>query len=177
MRCGTKSGRGRRGRGYTLVEMLIVVTVLGIAGMMVVPNIRSTDVLRVQGAIRMIVADLTVAQSDAIALQRSRAIVFHSDEDDPHYTIVDVPGTAVDESLNRLDTRRLGGDAFGFTSISAVNLPSDMVIFDPLGGPVDGAGSGIPAADGWIELTGSGQRFRIHIQGYTGRVTVERMTN
>jgi prepilin-type N-terminal cleavage/methylation domain-containing protein len=162
-------------RAYTLIEMLIVVVVLGIAGAMVIPNLTSADVLRVQGAVRTIVADITIAQSDAVAMQRSRAIVFHPDPVRPYYTIVEVNGTTIDESLDALETRQLGGDEFGFTSIEAISLPNNTLIFDALGGPVSAPGSGTPAPDGFIDLRGSDQRFRIHIEGYTGRVRVERL--
>ncbi|MFN9974149.1 MAG: Tfp pilus assembly protein FimT/FimU, partial [Phycisphaerae bacterium] len=57
-----------RRRGYTLVEVLIVVTVLGIAGAVAAPAFSQTGVLRVQAALRSIVADISEAQSDALAM-------------------------------------------------------------------------------------------------------------
>lgn len=178
MRC-TTSRHERVGarRAYTLIEMLIVVTVLGIAGTMVIPNMESTHALRVQGAIRSIVSDISIAQSDAIAMQQSRAIVFHADATRPYYAIVAVPGTTIDETLNTIERRELGGDQFGFTTISDISLPSNTIIFDELGGPITAPQSGVPASDGSIDLRGSDQSFRIHIEGYTGRVRVERLVN
>jgi prepilin-type N-terminal cleavage/methylation domain-containing protein len=167
----------RRPSAYTLIELLIVITILGIAGMMVIPSFASTDVLRVQGAIRTIVSDVGVAQSDAIALQKGRAIVFHPDAANPYYAIVEVNGSNVDEALDTLERRELGGSVFGHTSILAVNLPNNMIVFDELGGPVTAPGSGVPANDGYVDIAGSGQRFRIHLEGYTGRVTVERLAD
>lgn len=160
---------------YTLVEMLIVVTVLGIAGALIVPSFASTDVLRVQGAVRTIVSDLTVAQSDAIAFQQGRGIIFYDDPADPRYIVAEVNGTTLDPALDMVTERRLGGSAFGFLQIEAINMPDDTLIFDELGGPVTTPGGSTPAAAGWIDLIGSGQRFRIHVEAYTGRVTVERL--
>jgi len=162
-------------RGYTLIEMLIVVTILGIAGAMVIPSMESTSVLRVQGAVRSIVSDITVAQSDAIALQRGRAMVFHTEGAHHYYTIVEVNGGTIDESVDTLERRELGGDQFGFTSIIAVNFPNNRLIFDELGGPVSDPSSGTPASDGYLDVRGSDQTFRIHVEGYTGRVRVERL--
>jgi prepilin-type N-terminal cleavage/methylation domain-containing protein len=162
-------------RAYTLIELLVVIVVLGIAGSMIIPNLESADVLRVQGAVRTIVADITIAQSDAVATQRRRALVFHPDPTRPHYTIVEVNGPAIDEALDTLETRHLGGDSFGFTSIEAVGLANNTLIFDELGGPVTTPDGTTPASDGYIDLRGSDQRFRIHVQGYTGRVRVERL--
>jgi len=161
--------------GYTLVEMLIVVTVLGIAGAMIVPSFASTDVLRVQGAVRTIVSDLTVAQSDAIAFQQGRGVIFYDDLADPRYVIAEVNGTTLDPALDMITERHLGGSAFGFLRIEDINMPGDTLIFDELGGPVTTPGGSTPAAAGWIDIAGSDQRFRIHVEAYTGRVRVERL--
>lgn len=162
-------------RAYTLVEMLIVVTVLAIAGTMIIPSFASTDVLRVQGAVRTIVSDLTVAQSDAIAFQQGRGIVFYDDPANPRYVVAEVNGTTLDPVLDMVLERRLGGSAFGFVQIEDINMPAATLIFDELGGPVTTPGGSTPAAAGWIDIAGSGQRFRIHVEAYTGRVTVERL--
>ena len=63
-------------RGITLIEVLIVVTLLGIAGVLVIPSMSQVGVLRIQSALRTIVSDLTYAQSDAMAAQARRAVVF-----------------------------------------------------------------------------------------------------
>lgn len=172
----SRSNLSRAASAYTLVEMLIVVTVLGIAGAMVIPNMQSTAVLRVQGAVRSVVSDITVAQSDSIALQRGRAIVFHMDSGEAYYNVVDVSGGTIDEELNTLERRVLNGDDFGRTAIVAISFPNNRLVFDELGGPVTDPGSGVPASDGYIDIRGSDQTFRIHVEGYTGRVRVERLT-
>ncbi len=98
-------------RAYTLVEVLVVVTVLGIAGAMVVPAFSQTGTLRVQGAVRMLVADLTMAQSDAIAFQKGRAVVLAPSATDSAYTIAEVNGSNIDLAVDGYEHRRLGGDA------------------------------------------------------------------
>lgn len=159
-------------RGYTLVEMLIVITILGIAAAMVIPSFGSVGVLRVQGAVRTIVADITEAQSDAVALQRGRGIVFANDGDDPRYTVAEVNGNALDTDLDHLTIRHLGGEAYGFTTITAINFPNNTLVFDELGGPVDAPGGSNPAPAGYIDITGSDQSFRINVDACTGRVQV-----
>lgn len=163
---------GRARKGYTLIELLIVITILGIAGAMVIPTFSSTDVLKVQGAVRTIVADITIAQSDSIALQRGRGIVFDLTNGSPSYTIAEVNGNALDTNLDHLVTRRLGGPDFGFSNFTACTFPSNTLVFDELGGPVDAPGSTNPANAAYIDITGSNQAFRINVEGYTGRVTI-----
>jgi len=161
-----------RTRGYTLVEMLIVITILGIAAAMAIPSFGSVGVLRVQGAVRTIVADITVAQSDAVALQKGRGIVFANNNNDPRYTIAEVNGNQLDTELDRLTVRHIGGDEYGNTTITAINFPNNTLVFDELGGPVDAPGSSTPSAAGYIDITGSNQSYRINVDAYTGRVQV-----
>ncbi|CAG0974479.1 hypothetical protein PHYC_01429 [Phycisphaerales bacterium] len=158
-------------RAYTLVEMLVVVTVLGIAGALIVPSFASTDVLRVQGAVRTLVADITEAQSDAIAFQRGRALVFYPDEH--RYIMAEVNGATIDTELDRLGERRLNLDIFGFTQITGITFQDNILVYDELGGPVTAPESGVAAPESWLDLTGSNQTFRVRVEAYTGRVTIE----
>lgn len=158
-------------RGYTLIEVLIVVVVLGIAAAVSAPAFKQTGVLQVQSALRTVVSDITELQSDALAMQQGRAIVF--DVAKNSYTICRVPGTSVDTVIDGMDTRVIGGSLYGNAIIKNVNFNnSQTLIFDELGAPVASAGSNTPAADGSLEIIGSGQTYKITVQGYTGRVTV-----
>lgn len=166
----------RSGRGYTLVEMLIVVAVLGIAGALVIPAMGGTGVLRVQAAVRTIVADLTEAQSDALAYQSARAVVFQPDEG--RYFITRVPGATIDLDADVILERPINqGKQFGDSAITGTRFDTDNVlIFDEMGGPIARPGESTPATTGTIDVTGSGQTFVISIEAYTGRVTVARQS-
>ena len=76
MRFSTGFVHRRARRAYTLVEILIVVAVLGIAGALVIPSMSQTGVLRIQAAVRTLVADMTFMQADAMAFQSRRVMVF-----------------------------------------------------------------------------------------------------
>ena len=69
---------GRTGdrRAYTLIELLLIVTLLGIAGALVIPSMSSSSVLRIQATVRTLVSDITFIQSDAMAYQSRRVMVF-----------------------------------------------------------------------------------------------------
>ena len=176
MRClsTTNPHRSRVHRaGYTLVEMLIVVTMLGLAAAMVIPSIASATSLRVQGALRTIVADITVAQSDAVAFQRQRAIVFRFDGDNGRYVVAEVNGSTIDTTTGILEDRQLNVETLGFTTVtSSFNSGTNTIIFDELGGPVSAAGGTTPAGTTDIDLRGSNSNWRITIEAYTGRVTI-----
>ncbi len=183
MNCTMQTKRYSQARGYTLVEMLVLVVIMGIAGAMVIPSMGQTGVLRIQAAVRSIVADITFAQMDALAYQEPRAIVF--DEDSNSYSIVQVIDGVVDADANTLyDSKgpnqryvvNLNQERFGGSTLQNISLNSgSTIIFDELGGPVAAAGSSVLSDGGSVEITGQFSTFRINIAAFTGRVTVTRL--
>lgn len=162
-------------RAYTLVEMLIVIAMLGLAAAIAIPSMSSAGSLRIQGAVRSIVADITVAQADAIAFQSRRAVVFDFSDDPSRYVVAEIIAGEVDTDTGTIYDRVFGGERFGFASMSDTNLTDNTLYLDEMGGPVDGPTSDNPAASQYVEVSGGNQRFRINIEAYTGRVTVQRM--
>lgn len=164
-----------------MIELLVVIVILGIAGAMVIPAMGETGILKVQGALRAIVADMTFAQSDAVAFQEKRAMVF--DVASSSYTLVAVPGNSVDMNANTLydPTRRDGRytidfreGRFGDARITSADFGggSHTLIFDAMGGPLESAGSNNPGQGGTVRVQGSGSAWVITVEAFTGRVTV-----
>ncbi|MBL8761699.1 MAG: type II secretion system protein [Phycisphaerae bacterium] len=165
--------RRRTARAYTLIELLIVILVLGIAAALIVPSMGGTGSLRVQAAVRTIVADLTETQSDALAFQKGRAIVF--DPDTNSYSMVDVNGAELDVENDLIRRTVIQGAEFGDARIASVDCDDDTtLVFDEMGSPVQEPMGSDPAANGKIVVQGSGQEFTITIEAYTGRITVAR---
>ena len=69
-------------RGYTLAELIIVIGILGLAGALLVPRLINADTFTVQAAVRSVIADITFAQTDALAMQKVRRVQFLRDEND-----------------------------------------------------------------------------------------------
>lgn len=169
-------------RAFTLIEILITVAILGIAGALVIPAMGETGVLRVQAAVRTIVADITLAQSDAVAFQERRALIF--DVPTSSYRLLEVPGDELDPDDNTMyDPTRPDGlyivdfvaDRFGGSRITEVDFDGEnYLIFDAMGGPVRDPASNEPGNGGFIRLNGSGSDFLINVEAFTGRVTVTR---
>ena len=74
-RTGSPSIR-RWGRGFTLVEILMVVVILGIASAIIIPAIGNRDDMRAAAAGRVLVADLIFAQNQAITTGRKVYVRF-----------------------------------------------------------------------------------------------------
>lgn len=170
-------------RAYTLLELMIVIVLLGIAAAVVAPSLRGSEPIRVQTAVRAVASDIMFAQSDALAYQQRRAVVF--DPAANSYWIAEVTGNAVDFDADAMfkidgpDQRflvsfdELSGGAAQLISADFDGL--EMVVFDELGGPVADLTSDTPASGGSLVIGGDdGARFRLRVEPYTGRVTVER---
>lgn len=172
-----------RSRGYTLIEVLVVVTVLGIAAAVLIPNVGAAHALRVQAAVRTIVSDLTFAQSDALAMQEPRAIVF--DVETNSYTLVEVVGGVIDPEANAMFdnsgpggryVRNFNADEYGGARIVAADFDGDAIlIFDEMGSPQAEPDDTTPGLGGYVTVTGSDSTYRVSVDAYTGRVTVDRM--
>lgn len=187
-------GAARRSRrGFTLIELLVTIGVLGIAAALVIPSMNSTNGLRVQAAVRLVIADIAFAQSDAMAYQSRRCIQFNrvgrpngaswTYEAGNGYTLAEPTGAVLDLAANAMFdpsrptkplSRSLDEGQFGGATISGVNISGgSLLIFDELGGPVTTLTGNAPAS-GTIDITAPGEAFRISIAPYTGLVTVAR---
>ncbi|MHA7812777.1 MAG: pilus assembly FimT family protein [Phycisphaerales bacterium] len=173
----------RAASGYTLIEVLIVVTILGIAAAVVTPNLSQAGVFRIQSAVRTVVADISFAQMDALGYQEQRAIYF--DQDESTYTLIEVQGSTIDVENDALyDVKgpgeryivSLNREEFGSVEIESVDFDGDnYLIFDEIGGPVATPGSSTLSDGGSIVLAGPQSRFRIDVAAFTGRITVTQL--
>ncbi len=63
--------------GFTFIEILVVVLILGIASAIILPQVSSRDDLDAASAARTVMADLLYAQNRAIATQQCHYVVFN----------------------------------------------------------------------------------------------------
>jgi len=153
------------------VEVLVVVTVMGLLGAMVVPNMLAAGSMGVQAAARIVVADILFAQNEAIAAQATRKVVFDvanesytiTDENDQTITAEWINGNPNNYIVDFTKDQRFQG----VTITSAVFNGGDTLEFDDLGGPLNG---------GTIVIQYNQRAYRITVAAFTGRVTVEQVS-
>lgn len=179
LRNGHNSVGGRR--AYTLVELLLVILIMGIAGALVIPQTSQAHVLRIHAAVRTLVADISYAQTDALAYQQRRAVIFDTDENT--YTVAEVTvSSGGDVTYTPLflaggpdgdHTVDFDGRSFDGASLRAADFDGNAIlIFDEIGAPVLDAATDVSAGLGTIYIEGSMSVFRIEVLPYTGQVRV-----
>jgi len=161
----------RRRRGYTLIEVLIVVSIMGLVGAMVVPSMLTAGSMGVQAAARIIVSDLLYTQNEAIAQQSPHRIIFDAANDS--YRVVDSVGNTLTASwingkANNYIVDFTKDRRFRGVTITGVNFGgANEIEFNDLGGPNTG---------GSITIEFDRRSYRIDVADFTGRVTVTQVS-
>ena len=168
----------RSPKGFTLVEIIIVVVILGIAAAIAVPMVSSAADMQVRSAANRIAADLDYAKNLAITHQRRHWVVFSGNS----YEIrtVEDDGTTeyvIDHPVNP------GSFVVDFSAdsrLSRVNIvtadfdsdSSNTITFDYLGSPYSGTGTTAPLNSGQITLQAADFTLTVDVEPVTGYVTI-----
>lgn len=179
----TSNVRGHRG-AFTLVEILMVVIIIGIAGAIIVPQMGARDDMRAAAAARIVMADLIYTQNLSITLQKNHYVRF--DVTNGSYTVLASPAmTTVTQPVEKRPfTMTFGAagtpglrdstlNAASFTGLTAT--PYLTIGFDELGTPLvyTDAGTSETMAGGSITVRSGTYSLVITIEPYTGQINVE----
>lgn len=169
-------------RAFTLVEILMVVLILGIASAIIIPSLGTRDDLRASSAARAIMADLIYAQNRAIATQTKHFVQFSDDT----YSIYASAAmtTPLTHPVNKTPYSVRFGSSSPIESWRAVTLGSlslgatgrTILGFDEMGSPfamLEPNGVEFPLSDaGTIPVTCGNFTITIYIEPFTGDVSV-----
>ena len=166
---------------FTLVEILVVVVILGIASAIIIPQIGSRDDLTAAAGARVVMGDLIYAQNRAIALQKRHFVQFVGQQ----YTVMTrdsdlSPLYAVTHPITKNSYAQsfgVAGTALSSVSLDAVSFGGTTILgFDELGSPFAfnaGANTMTPlVAAGTVTVRAGDQALTISIEPYTGEATV-----
>jgi prepilin-type N-terminal cleavage/methylation domain-containing protein len=169
-------------RGFTLVEILMVVVILGIAGAIIVPQISTRDDMRAAAAARMLMADLIYSQNLAITSSANCYIKF--DTVNQKYSVMDSGLTVVQHPVNHTaydvqfasstnkSLQQMSIDSASL--VGASGTAKNYLGFDDLGTPLayDGSGSPETLTTGSIVLKCGTYKMKVDIEPYTGQISV-----
>jgi prepilin-type N-terminal cleavage/methylation domain-containing protein len=175
----------RRAPAFTLVEILVVVTILGIAAAIIVPQIGSRGDLKAAAASRLIMADLIYAQNRAISTQTKHYVTFSTSTPQSYRIVTSMtPLVNITHPITKASEYAVTFGSNGSAGLSDISLGTvsfegkTTIAFDELGVPYyyDAAsntttalstsgGSTIAVKCGTFTLT-------ISIEPYTGEIKV-----
>ena len=152
-------------KAFTIIEILIVVALLAIAGMMIVPMTSSAASIQIDSAANMIAADLEYAKSMAISRGQNFSVVFDAAAE--AYQIKDQTGSVISHpvkkgfpyTVNFQNESRLNKVKI----LSADFGGSETVTFDYLGSPDNG---------GSVSLQAAGVTKTIRVEPVTGYISI-----
>jgi len=150
-------GRNPYSKGFTLVEVILIMIIVGILAVILMPRIDFglSGVASVGGAAEMIASDIRYVQECAMANRVSKSVTFTIGQN--LYTFpATIPSTSKLDPSGRLPE--------GVT-ISNNSTNPYIVTFNSLGEPIVGGA-------GWLEVTGGGQTKRITVENYTGKASI-----
>ena len=167
--------------GFTLIEILVVIVILGIAAAIVVPAIGSRSDLKATSAARMLMADLIYAQNRSIAQQKTHYVRF--DAANESYEVL--------EEISPAKVIVHPVDLGPFIVVLGPNGPSssikDVVIdaaafdgkmtlaFDELGTPYaydSGTNTKSPMTSGYVRLKCKEHQLTIVVEPFSGELRI-----
>jgi len=164
--------RGRI-RGFTLVELLIVIAIISIAALTAIPMMSSAAGMQIRSAANMLTADLEYAKSMAISRAQNFSVVFDVSADS--YRIEDQYGNVLPHPVKKgfdyvIDFQNDGR----LDKVDIINVDFDStseIKFDYLGSPYNGNDN--PLNSGVIDLQAGGTTTTVTVEPVTGYVSIQ----
>ena len=165
-------------RGFTLIEILTVIVVIGIASAIILPQMTSRDDQRVASASRELMADLLYAQNRAIAYQTRHYVQFNT-ATNSWQVMVDAggsPGAIITHPVNGTPyVVSVGTGAMSKVSLNSVSFDGNTTIsFDPIGVPYSYSSStntNAPLASGAVVFKAGTFQMTVNVAPYSGEIT------
>ena len=157
---------------FTMIEILIVVVIIGMAAMLAIPMFSSAASVQVCSAADIIAADMEYAKSMAISKGRNFSVVF--DQTSESYSIKDQSGAVIKHPVKKgFDYIVDFSSDSRLDKVDIVNVDFDgtgEIRFDYLGSPYNGSGN--PLNSGTISLRAGGASSTITVEPVTGFISI-----
>lgn len=147
-------------RGFTAVEVLLVVAILGVLGLAAISFLPSAQATRLRSAAEQVRSDIEYARENAMTTGQTSGVQFINNSS---YTVYQgTPATPLLNPLTRQDMVVTLSSSYPGVSVSG----NYTVEFGSLGSPTTGGG-------GSITLTSSSLTKIISVTANTGRVVLQ----
>lgn len=160
--------------GFTLIELALVITLIGILAWLAYPSLGSINEIRLDAAARRVASDLRYAQNRAIGSRTIHGVRF--DVSAGRYIVY--AGTSATAVVNPADRGKTLAVSFAsFAEMRGVSIESAAfgstpgVTFDYYGVPRDTAGVEL-SSPGRVVLLYQGQRDTVTVAPQTGVIRV-----
>lgn len=158
--------RRRNSSGFTLVESILIVLLIGFLAFVVIPKFNAYYTIELRSAVKELASDIRYAQSQAIATREHHGLVF--DPADERYFVY--VGDTSTPAMDFFDpTQPLRRNLVGVDIVSAAFNGASSLEFDALGVPYDGSGAELSTA-GLVVLGESGILDTVKVLPLTGEV-------
>ncbi len=159
--------------GFTLVELLIVISIIMIVALTAIPMMSSAASVQIRSAANMLTADLEYAKSMSISRAQNYSVVF--DKDAESYRIEDQDGIVIPHPVKKgfgyvIDFQNDGR----LNKVDIVDADFDAtseIKFDYLGSPYNGSDS--PLNSGVISLQAGGTTTTVTVEPVTGFISIQ----
>jgi prepilin-type N-terminal cleavage/methylation domain-containing protein len=172
-------------RGFTLVEILAVVVILGIASVLVIPNLGTRNDQYVAAASRVVMADLMYAQSQAIVTQNLVYVNFNTGTQQYSLTTTAPDVTPVvyvtNPTTNSNYTTTFASSTVAQLQRDSFTTPSfggtTCLAFDELGQPysvnVSTGAASLLSANGTVPLVCGSNTLTVSVEPYSGALSAQ----
>ena len=166
---------GHRGAaGFTLVELVMVLLIVGLLAWVAAPSRSAIDEIKLRAAARRVAADLRYAQGLAVTRRIRHGVSFDT-ASSSYFVYSPTPRLPVPDPANPgrplIEAFRAGGELQGVSIDTASFGGSSAVAFDTFGTPLDASGRDL-LSPGHVVLSYAGARASVAIEPGTGRVTL-----
>lgn len=169
---------GQRRQGFTLIEVIMVVVILGFAAFIAIPMVSNAADVQARAAANRIAADLDYAKGLAITHQRDYTVVFVPSGES--YEIRVEPAGAGDVIEDPVNPGDFVVDFSADSRLDRVDVVSadfdadisNAITFDYLGSPYSGLDTVNPLNSGTITLQADNFTLTVNIEPVTGYITI-----
>ncbi len=164
-------------RAFTLIEILCVVVIVGLAAGIIIPQIATRDDLRCASAARQLMGDLLYAQSRSIAMGKMHYVQFNKTTGT--YQVLDnmSPADVITNPLSQQAyTITVGTGALSNVSINSASFDGNpTVAFDAMGIPYTWDATNGPVAlnSGSVVFKAGKNQKTVTVSPYSGQIKVQ----